>query len=70
MFRPVLATLSCELTKWGSYTTSAGLALLRPAVVVLALALLVLSWLIVMPLLGLIRQFMFSPSREELLNRV
>ena len=60
MFRPFLATLSCEPTRWSSCIL-VRLALVRRALIVLALVLLVLGWLIVMPVLWLIRNFTFRP---------
>jgi hypothetical protein len=74
MFRTFPANLSYELTKWCSYTL-AGLALVRRALVfitliVLALVLFVLGRFVVVPVLWLIRYFMYSSSRGKLLNRV
>jgi len=74
MLRTFLATFSYELSKLCSYTL-AGLVLVRRAVVfialiVFALGLFVLGRFVLIPVLWLIRQFMYNPSRGKLLNRV
>ncbi len=74
MLRTFLATLSSELTKWYSYTL-AGLVLVRRALVfialiVFALGLFVLGRFVLMPVVWLIRYFVYSPSRGKLLHRV
>jgi hypothetical protein len=69
MFHPLPATLSRELTRWCSYGL-VRLALVRRALVVLALVLLALGWLIVMPVLWLVRHLTFRTRGQAALNRV
>ena len=74
MLRTFLATFSYELSKLCSYTL-AGLVLIRRAlvfiaVIVFALGLFVLGRFVLMPVLCLIRYFVYSPGRGKLLNRV
>jgi hypothetical protein len=74
MLRTFPATLSCELTKLCSYAL-AGLVLVRRALVfvtliIVSLGIFVLGRFVLMPVLWLIRYFMYSPSRGKLLNRV
>ena len=69
MFRPLIATLSCELTRWCSYIL-VPLTLVRRALVVLALVVfalvLALGWLIVKPVSWLVRHFTFRPTEMTL----